>query len=110
MTSHNQHEVKYGRGDDSDLVSLRFSSATLAVCIYPSRLRLRLQEHRELRTRQDCFSLLQCLNFLVASGLANFKVLDNEITTSVEFGFVIAQLLKFQKHRFTVILSLHQIS
>merc|ERR1719281_1365050 len=57
------------------------------------RLGALLQEHGELRARQDRLSLAERLHFLVAGRLPDFEVLQREVARLVQIGVLVHELL-----------------
>merc|ERR1719213_1476609 len=51
----------------------------------------------ELGTRQDGLGLLECLDLLIAGGLADLEVLHDEVAILVELGVVVGELLQLEE-------------
>merc|ERR1719291_677646 len=69
-----------------------------------------LKELLEFGARQDCLCLSQCFDLLVASGLTEVKILQDEIARRMQFSIVVGELLKLDHHGFLFLLGLNQIS
>merc|ERR1719235_1117297 len=85
------------RGSDRLIVQLKSSSSG------------RLQEGLELGTREDCLCLLQGLDLLVASSLADLEVLEDEVTAGVQLSLVVGKLLQFEHDGLLILLCFNKI-
>merc|ERR1719502_214420 len=70
----------------------------------------RLQEGFELGTRQDGLSLLERLDLLIASSLADLEVLEHKVAAGVQLSLVVCKLFQLQHNSFLVFLGLNEIS
>merc|ERR550514_18726 len=68
-----------------------------------------LQELRELRPGEDGLRLLERLDLLVARGLPELKVLNDEITASVELAVIVRQLLELEHDSLLRLLRLDKV-
>merc|ERR1719181_744735 len=68
-----------------------------------------LEEGFELGSREDGLGLLQSLDFLIASGLADLEILEYKVTALVELSLVVCKLLELQHHSLFVLLGFNQV-